>query len=165
MKLSKNSKRSIAVLLIALAIYNIIAFVVPFNKSVVFWIAYCFGFFAILIQVYVMSVAFKAGSTTKSKFYGYPIARIGIIYVVIQLILSFICMALGEYIPVWVVAIVFPVLLGLAAVGFIATDATRDEIEKQDQKIVEDVRFMRNLQSKMNNCFKVQRFGSKKRGN
>ena len=150
MKLSKNSKRSIAVLLIALAIYNIIAFVVPFNKSVVFWIAYCFGFFAILIQVYVMSVAFKAGSTTKSKFYGYPIARIGIIYVVIQLILSFICMALGEYIPVWVVAIVFPVLLGLAAVGFIATDATRDEIEKQDQKIVEDVRFMRNLQSKMN---------------
>lgn len=150
MNLSKNAKRSIAFLLITIAIYNLIAFLVPFNKTVVFWIAYCFGFFAILIQVYVMSVAFKAGSTIKSKFYGYPIARIGIIYAVIQLVLSFISMALGKYIPVWVVAIIFPVLLGLAALGFIATDATRDEIVRQDKKIVEDVRFMRNLQSKMN---------------
>ena len=150
MKLSKALLRSIAILIIVVAIYNIVAFVIPFNKTTVFWIAYCFGFFAILIQVYVMNIAFNAGTTAKSKFYGYPIARIGIIYAIIQLVLTFISMALGVYIPVWVATILFAVLLGLAALGFIATDATRDEIVRQDKKIIQDVAFMRNLQSKMN---------------
>ncbi|MGN1127230.1 MAG: hypothetical protein ACI4RI_07290, partial [Ruminococcus sp.] len=44
----------------------------------------------------------------------------------------------------------FVVLFGVSAIGFIATDAPRDEIVRQDKKIVNDVSYMRNLQSKMN---------------
>lgn len=150
MKLNKSLLRSIAVLIVVVAIYNIAAFLIPFQKTTVFWIAYCFGFFAILIQVYVLNVAFNSGTTVKSKFYGYPIARIGIIYAVVQLILTFIAMAVGMFIPVWVATLIFAILLGLAVLGFIATDANRDEIVRQDQKIIQEVAFMRNLQSKMN---------------
>ena len=46
--------------------------------------------------------------------------------------------------------VLFVVLFGVSAIGFIATDATRDEIVRQDKKIVKDVSYMRNLQSKMN---------------
>ena len=150
MKLGKNSRRFLVSDGILFVIFNVISFAVPFAKSSVFWISYVFGIIAILVQVAVMKIAFSGTDTARSKFYGFPIARIGVVYAIVQIILSILFMALSALIPFWIPLVLFVILLGISAIGFIAADATRDEIVRQDEKIVKDVSFMRNLQSKMN---------------
>jgi hypothetical protein len=119
-------------------------------KTAVFWVSYIFGIIAVLVQIPVMKIAFTDTEDARSKFYGFPIARIGVIYSIIQLILSLIFMGVAVFVPVWIPIILFIIVLGISSVGFIAADATRDEIVRQDEVIVKDVSFMRNIQSKMN---------------
>ena len=148
--MSKNKIRVIAFAAIALVVFNVIAFVIPIPKSAVFWVAYIFGMLAIAAQLLFMNVAFSGKEDIRSKFYGFPIARIGVIYGACQLLLSLAAMALGAFIPVWVPVVVFVIIAAAAGVGLISTDMVREEIEKQDEKLVKDVSRMRSLQSKMN---------------
>ena len=137
--MSKNKIRVIAFAAIALVVFNVIAFVIPIPKSAVFWVAYIFGMLAIAAQLLFMNVAFSGKEDIRSKFYGFPIARIGVIYGICQLLLSFAAMALGAFIPVWVPVVVFVIIAAAAGVGLISTDMVREEIEKQDEKLVKDV--------------------------
>lgn len=150
MKLSKNAIRFLIVVGILFVVFNVISFAVPFVKTAVFWVSYIFGIIAILVQIPVMKIAFSDTEDARSKFYGFPIARIGVIYSIIQLIFSLIFMGVAVFVPVWVPIILFVIVLGISSIGFIAADATRDEIVRQDEVIVKDVSFMRNIQSKMN---------------
>ncbi len=147
MKQNKNMTRICIVLAIVLAVFCVVAFALPFVKNGVFWVALVMGMFAIAMQLYVMKTAFVKGKGARSKFYGWPIARVGVAYMVIQLVLSLLFMGLAKWVPLWVVIVVCVVLLGATAIGFIATDATRDEIERQDVKLKKDVTAMRALQS------------------
>ena len=54
-------------------------------------------------------------------------------------------MALGKWIPVWVVVPVYMLILGLSAIGIITTDAVRDEVERQETQKKIDTSFMDNL--------------------
>ena len=148
--MSKNKIRVIAFAAIALVVFNVIAFVIPIPKSAVFWVAYIFGMLAIAAQLLFMNVDFSGKEDIRSRFYGFPIARIGVIYGACQLLLSLAAMALGAFIPVWVPVVVFVIIAAAAGVGLISTDMVREEIEKQDEKLVKDVSRMRSLQSKMN---------------
>ena len=150
MKMSKNAVRIFLFAVIALICFNVIALVVPFAKTATFWVGYGFGMLAILLQLAVMKVAFKGAVTVRSKFYGFPIARIGVIYGICQILLSFAAMALSVLIPFWIPMVVFILMLAAAAAGCIAADAVRDTIETTDEKLVKDVSTMRNIQSKMN---------------
>lgn len=85
----------------------------------------------------------------KSKFYGFPIVRLAMIYFGVQMVLSFVAMAVSV-VPVWAAAVVYVILLALAALGMIGADAVVDEIHRQDTKLKKDVTFMRSLQSKVN---------------
>ena len=150
MKFSKNVIRFLVCMGLLLVVFNVVVFAIPFAKNATFWISYVFGMIAILVQIVVMKIAFTGTKTARSQFYGFPIARIGVVYAIVQVILSIIFMAVGMFIPFWIPLVLFVVLFGVSAIGFIATDATRDEIVRQDKKIVKDVSYMRNLQSKMN---------------
>ena len=150
MKLTKNAIRFMVAIGILIIIFNIVVFTIPFAKTGTFWIAYAFGMIALMIQLAVMKIAFGGANTARSRFYGMPIARIGIIYSVVQVILSLIAMSVSMFIPTWIATAVFIIIFGVTAIGFISADATRDEIERQDQQMVKDVSYMRNLQSKMN---------------
>ena len=158
MKLTKNTKKGAVALLIVLVIFVLIAFLVPFPRSGVFWTGFIFGLIAILAQIPIWLIAFKGAESARSKFYGMPIARIGTIYLVVQLILSLAAMFLAwiPVIPAWPFIIVFLIILGVAALGTIAADVTREEIERQDVQIKRDVSKMRELQSLgnslANNC-------------
>ena len=150
MKLGKNAIRFLVVIGILFVLFNVIAFAVPFVKSSVYWVAYMFGVIAILVQIPVMKIAFGNANNVRSRFYGFPVARIGVIYSVVQVALSLLFMGISGLVPIWIPIVLFIFILGLSSIGLIATDATRDEIEKQDKEIVKDVTFMRNIQSKMN---------------
>ena len=149
--MNRNKSRSLIIYGIVLALYLVLALAIPFPKNTpVFWISFVFSLIAICAQIYVMKIAFEKGAPVKSKFYGFPIARIGVIYLGVQLVLGFLMMALGFAfrVPVWVAIIVFALVLGVSAVGFISADIMRDEVERQDDQLKKDVRSMRALQSK-----------------
>lgn len=144
-----NKTRFLIVVCAVFVAFTVIAFAVPFAKNGVFWLAYVFGLIAIAAQVYVYPRAF-AGDSARSKFYGFPIAKLSTVYLIAQLALSILCMALAKVLPVWVPAVVFVLALAAAVIGFVAAEGIREEVVRQDVKLKTDVTFMRGLQSRVN---------------
>lgn len=147
-KLNKKTLRGLAIVLIVLVVFNVLAFAVPFEKTSVFWLSYAFSMIAILFQTAFFIKGFENGKTLKSKLYKFPIIRISVIYLALQLTISFIAMIFAAYIPLWLVFIVYVLIVAAASVGLIATTAMSEELEKQDVVLEKNVSNMRNLQSK-----------------
>lgn len=147
--MKKDQIRWVAGLGILLVLYILVVFLVPFEKEGVFWVSFVFTLIAFGVVGAAFYIAFFRKPDAKSKFYGFPIARIGAIYGIAQLIASLLFMALGQWIPVWVAVLVYAIGLGITAIGLISAEAVLDQIETQDVKLKKDVRVMRNLQSKV----------------
>ena len=149
--MSKNRARFYAVLLILLILVSIIAFAVPMEKTPIFWLSYVFAVVAIAIQAYSYPKAFS-GQGARSKLYGFPIARITTVYLVIQLALSLVVILLTGIkqivIPPWIAVIVYAVLLGLTLIGLITAEGVREEVERQETAKPVKTETVRQLQSK-----------------
>ena len=145
--MSKNRVRGYITLAVLLVVFSVIAFAAPFAKTVVFWLAYVFAVIAIAYQIYVFRISFSDEGDAKSKFYGFPIARVGVIYLIVQLVISLIEMVLAGFLPVWIAVIVNVFPIAFAVVGCIASDIMRDEIVRQDVQLKKYVSNMRALQS------------------
>ena len=115
--MSKNTGKGILILVLIAAAFNLIAFTVPFDREKVFWISYGFGMFAILFQAYVFKSADAVNGTAKSRFYGFPIIRVGLCYLAVQIALSLLGMAYDVFVPVWAAVLVFGLLLIAAVFG------------------------------------------------
>lgn len=148
--MKNNNLRFLIIMSILFVVYSVVVFALPFAMNAVFWMSYIFSVAAIAVQWVVFKKAFDNGEGLKSKFYGFPIANIGFGYFAVQLIASVIFMALALYVPVWLPLIVYVVALGIATIGFIAADAVREEVEKQDVKLKKSISRMKTMQGKMN---------------
>ena len=139
-------RQSIVLVIVALAIvFSVVAFAVPFEWGVGFWLAYGFGMVAIGSQLYFLPSAFKRGGTPKSKVYGFPIARLGVIYLVVQLCLSIVAMLLGSMVPFWVWLIADAIVLLLALIGGVAVEEARTEVTRQDAAVAANIAAIEEL--------------------
>lgn len=146
--MKKNQLRGIAVLGILLIVFVVISFVVPFAKTGAFWVAFAFGIIALAVSGAGCCLAFQNGESAKSKFYGFPIAKIAVVYAVVQLLVSFVFMAMARILPTWVSALISLILLAAAAIGMIAADAVREEIVTQDVKLEKNTANMKELRAR-----------------
>lgn len=135
---------------IFLAVYHLVIFIIPFVHNSMFWLSYGFTWMAFAVAIVACIIAFRSATDIDSKFFGYPIAKVGVCYLVIQLVSSLIFMALSKYIPVMVGIIGYIVLFFGAVSGLIVKDTIRDHIRNQDINMREDVTLMRTAQSKLN---------------
>lgn len=147
--MKKDTIRAVVVAVVALVIYNLISFVIPFAHTVAFWISYGFTLAAFAVVCASIYIAFIKNPDAKSRFYGFPIARIGVIYGIAQLAVSLLVMALGMWIPWWIPVLVFAIGLGAAVIGLVSAEVVVEEIQTQDVKLKKDVTLMRSLQSKV----------------
>ena len=131
----------------AAVVYNVIAFALPFGKTAVFFLSWVFTMAALAAQVYVIRTAFFKGEGIKSKLYGFPIARVGMIYLAVQMVLGLVFMALGTVVPIWLPLVLCVLLMGAALIGLITTEGVREEVERQERKLVKDVSRMRKFQA------------------
>jgi hypothetical protein len=145
--MKKNVIRGYITLAVLFIVLTVIAFAVPFAKTSVFWTAYLFAVVAIVYQIYIFKVSFSGEGDVKSKFYGIPIANVGIVYLIAQLTVSLLEMILALWMPFWVALILDVVITAIAIVGCIAADVMRDEIVRQDESLKKNVANMRSLQS------------------
>lgn len=145
--MGKNKVRGYIILAVLLVVFSVIAFVPPFEMTTTFWIGYVFGVLAIAFQIYIFKASFEDGVDVKSKFYGFPIAKVGVIYLACQLLVSLVEIGVATMLPVWIAVIFNVILTALAVVGCIAAETMRDEIVRQDEILKENVSNMRALQS------------------
>ena len=148
--MKKDTLRALIGLAVLWVLYILVAFLVPFAKTAVFWITILFTLIAFAVAGTSIYIAFCRKPDAKSKFYGFPIARIGVIYGIAQIVVGLVFMALGKWIPVWLTVLVYAVALGAAVIGLIGADAVVEEIHVQDEKLKKDVTLMRALQSQVN---------------
>ena len=135
---------------VLLVLYILIAFLIPFVHTALFWVSFVFTLIAFGVMGASFYIAFIINPDAKSRFYGFPIAKIGAIYGLAQLIAGLVFMALAVYAPVWLAVLVYAIALGAAVIGLISAEAVAEEIHKQDAKLKKDVTLMRSLQSKLN---------------
>ena len=147
--MKKDTMRGVVGLGVLLILYILIAFLIPFAKTATFWVSFVFTLIAFCVVAASIYIAFVKNPDAKSKFYGFPIAKLGVIYGVVQLIAGLIFMALGLWIPVWVAVLIYAIALGVAVIGLISADAVAEQIHAQDAKLKKDVAAMRAIQSKL----------------
>lgn len=148
--MKKDFVRSALCLGVLLMLYILLAFLIPFVKTAVFWISFVFTLVAFAVTGWALYTAFLKKPDARSRFYGFPIARIGVLYGGIQLAAGLLFMALGKWIPAWLTVLVYAALLGAAIIGLVSADAVVETIHTQDRKLKKDVAFVRSLQSKAN---------------
>lgn len=135
---------------VLLVLYILVAFLIPFVHTAVFWVSFLFALIAFGVVAASLYIAFIKNPDAKSRFYGFPIAKIGAIYGLAQLVAGLLFMALAAFVPVWLAVLVFAIALGAAVIGLISAEAVVEEIHVQDRKLKKDVSLMRALQSKVN---------------
>ena len=146
--MKKNIARTAATVALLLALLNLIAFVIPFARTASFWLGYIFTSVAILAQLPLMLYAFTPKGSLRGSLYGFPIARLSLIYLLVQAVTGLLCMILAAWVPFSAALIVQAVVLVLAIIGCMATSAIRDEIHNQDARLQKDVSVMRELRSR-----------------
>lgn len=135
---------------VLLVLYTLVAFLIPFVHTATFWVSFVFTLVAFGVVAASIYIAFVKNPNAKSRFYGFPVAKIGAIYGLVQLIAGLIFMALSQWVPIWAAILVYAIALGAAVIGLISADAVVSEIHVQDAKLKKDVSLMRSLQSKVN---------------
>ena len=145
----KNMIRAIVVAILLLAIFHVLAFGFPFVKTEVFWVSYGFALAAFAVAAASMYIAFMKKPDAKSRLYGLPIARVGVIYGIVQLVATVLGMALADLIPWLIPGAVYFVGLCVALLGLIAVEAAADEVHTLDAQLKKSVSLMRTLQSKV----------------
>jgi hypothetical protein len=140
------NKRKISVIagyIIGLILLNVIFWGIPFEKGGASYIAYVFLNIAVVVALVSVFLAFGKNNDSqqgremliKSKLYGFPVFRVGYIYLVAQIVITVaICIAyVLLHIQNWISLVCSMVALLLALLGLIVTDNVRDEVEHVDR--------------------------------
>ncbi len=136
-KLGRSSVTCL-VSLIVLVAYNILYFVIPFNRDLsgaAFWISYGVTNFLILFNLLTVYLGIKDKSL-RSRVFGIPIVTLGVYFTIIQFVADILIMSIGNFvkIPYWVVVVFEVLLLATAFISLIARKAYKDTIITIDAK-------------------------------
>jgi hypothetical protein len=145
MNISKNKGLSLVMVFIILAVYNIIAFLLPISRGGMFWTGYSFSLAALLLTAGVGFYALGREGL-KSKVYGIPLLTLSWRYLITQLIIGLLEMILPS-IPFQYGIILNAILFGACLVGLIGSDIATGEIERIDETVKEKVSYINSLQA------------------
>ena len=144
--MKKNNLMSYLALGIVFALFNVIAFVIPTDKTATFWTAYAFSVVAFAVQIPLWKIALGKKDTLKSKFLGIPVIHVGLTYLIIQLI-AFAIFMIFSTLPVWLTVVVCAIILAISALCAIAGQAGANEINRVEEKIKVKRAFIQFLQT------------------
>lgn len=142
-----NWKRYILVLIIAALLYSLLAFILPFERNAVFYIAYGCAMLLILAQLLVAWRAFGDRQKAASFIYGIPMVRIGGILAAVQLAGGIVLMLLARLLPVLYAVLAEGIFLGTATILLVINDAQKETLTRQDERLKERTQTMHQLQA------------------
>lgn len=133
------------ILVIVLAVFTAISFVVPFEKTPAFWVSYLFGLLAICFQIPLWNKVLRR-KKLKIKFLGLPALYIGIVYLIVQVVVSIIMMAIPGM-PLWIATIVDVIILAITGGLVLSGGVAKTAIEETEKKIRAKTSFIKNLKA------------------
>lgn len=142
--MKKDSVKGYALIGIIFILITVVSLAIPTSKSAAFWIAYIFTVVALAAQIVLWKRTF-GHKELKSKFLGFPIIHIGIVYLVVQIAVLFV-FVFAEKLPTWSALVICTAIVAIAAIFMIAADVGRTEIERVEQKVQGKVFYIKNLQ-------------------
>ena len=132
------------VLLIALVVFNLLAFAIPHESSAAYWMGYGFTTLAFLLQILFALIAFGQATLLKKAFLGLPIALVGGAYLLVQLGWGFLCMFL-PVIGTRPALIVSSLILATYLMVVIVAIIGKGTIEKRDAQVKMKTFFIKSL--------------------
>lgn len=134
MQSDKRNKSFLAIHIIIAVVYILLFALIPFHKPAGSWLMFIFSLISIAGSCGITLYAFGKDDSLMSKFYGYPVFKIGIGYMLLQLGLSVLVYIIGAFVnvPYWVGLLLSLVMAGAAGIGIIAADDAHDFIEQVD---------------------------------
>ena len=146
--MKKNRSKGYLILGVLFVLVSVIAFAVPLAKNTAFWISYAFTVIAFAAQIIIWKSAFGRTEALKSKFLGFPVVHIGIVYLVVQIIALAVFLFIPT-LPIWGAVVACAVIAGASAVCMIASDVGRSEIERVSSKVQKKTFFIKQLQTEV----------------
>lgn len=142
MQINKRNKSFVAMYAIVAIVYILSFALIPFDKPAGSWLMFVFSLISVAGGCGITLYAFGKDDSLMSKFYGYPVFKIGIGYMLLQLGLSVPVYIIGAFVnvPYWVGLLLSIFIAGAAGIGVIAADNAHDFIEQADDRIVASTR-------------------------
>lgn len=144
MIISKNKGLSLISVFVILAVYNIVAFLLPLDRGGMFWVGYSFTTAAILLTAGVGFYALGREGL-RSKVYGCSLIVLAWTYLIVQLVFGLLEIFL-VFIPFQYGILLNTILFGACLIGLVAVDISKDEIERIDRRNKEKVFYIKALQ-------------------
>lgn len=135
---------------IALAVVLVLALVIPFVKTAVYWIGLLctMAMFGVCALVFVR--AFRKDSTVESKLLGWPIFKVGYVALIVQIIVGFALMGLAVLCPVWAAAIAEVVVFAVTAFCLTVKDAVREAVTTAEAKVTDNTAAWKAIRARAN---------------
>lgn len=147
MTFNKNKGVSVVAAMILLVVFSAIAFLVPVQHNLIFWLGYSFAVFATIL-LSAMFVFLFDSKDNEERFFKLAHVKLAWVYFVIQIALSIWQMffySQGYFLALILDCIVTAVFLIIILVVHAGTQT----IDKKEQKTAQKVLFIRELQNKV----------------
>lgn len=145
MEQKKKSGLMLALIyLVVFVVYNLVVFLVFKNFNAVFWISYGFMAVAYLLHI-VCAFSIAKNTNVKALFFGIPLGAFSIYFVLAELFTSLVFMIFKENASVKVTIVIQSLILCVFAVVAIVSIMTRNNVYNVDQKIKENVNFIKGI--------------------
>ena len=130
---------------ILFVLFNVIAFVIPTDKTSAFWIGYVFTVIAFAVVGFVWYATIGKKQDLKSKLLGSSVTYISAVYLAVQFVAFLIFMFVPSA-PNWCAILVCVMILGISAVCMITTNAGAEMITATENKVAVKRQFIKDLQ-------------------
>ena len=123
---------------VALAVVLVLALVIPFARTAVYWVA--LGCTAAMFGMCALAFvrAFRKDNKLESKLLGWPIFKVGYTALIVQIIVGFALMGLAALCPVWAAALAEVAVFASTAVCLTVKDAAREAVTAAEVKLTDN---------------------------
>lgn len=140
-----KNKTPYIVIAILFAMFNVFAFAIPTEKTFVFWVGYAFSVIAFAVEGFVWHLTISKKQDLKSKLIGSSVVYISTAYLAVQFITFLLFMFISS-VPSWCVVLVCVLILGIATICMITTNAGTEMITVTEINVAAKRQFIKELQ-------------------
>ena len=130
----KNNRLSLIpfiILIIIFIVFNVVAFVIPFEKQVTFWVCYSFTVVAFVLQLITLIINIRQKMMDKNTFLRIPSIYISLIYCSVQIALFFVLCILNA--TLWVTITILIIVFGVTMVLLLLVKLGKIYINSNDE--------------------------------
>ena len=145
----QHKNRRLLIAGIIFVAFNILAFVIPFQRNAVFWVAYAFSAVTIFAQVAADALAFRNAHTLREVFYGVQVVKLAHSCLCAQLAVcaGLMIISLAAQVPAWVAVVPCTLILAFYAIAIIKANRAGEEIKEPDVNGMEESKFIYQLRA------------------